>query len=262
MPSHPGRASAGHRERRQLRPRLQERLPVRPAQVRQRLERPAVADGGQDVGQFAVLGSGVMDVVGHHDRQAQLPGQHGGLGDEPVVVGRRWCDSSMKKPLLAGPSPRPKTAAYRSATARAPARSPTRRRRISSPSRHPDRATSPSVSCARRAWLKRGTPFVPAMFAFETSRHRLRHPTGERASRTRWGPRLRSPIPRRSSLTGSRWPGRRARSGRGRTGRPSITSAGGAAPGAARVVRLARRGRSPLDPDPPRPDPAVRSPGR
>ena len=30
---------------------------------------------------------------------------------------------------------------------------------------------------ARSAWLKRGTPFVPAMLARETSRHRLRQPT-------------------------------------------------------------------------------------
>ncbi len=44
-------------------------------------------DRGQDVGQFAVLGSGVVDVVRHHDRQAQLPGECGGLGDQPVVVG-------------------------------------------------------------------------------------------------------------------------------------------------------------------------------
>ena len=73
-------------------------------------------------------------------------------------------------------APAVQTVAYRSATARAPARSPTRRRRISSPSRHPDRATRPSVSSVRSAWLKRGTPFVPAMFAFETSRHRLRQP--------------------------------------------------------------------------------------
>ena len=67
-------------------PGLQERLAVRPAQVRQRLERPAVADGGQHVGQFAVLGAGVVDVVGRHDRQAELPGQLRGLGDQPVVV--------------------------------------------------------------------------------------------------------------------------------------------------------------------------------
>ena len=52
----------------------------------ERLERPAVADGGQHVGQFPVLRPGVVDVVGRHDRQAELPGQLRGLGDQPVVV--------------------------------------------------------------------------------------------------------------------------------------------------------------------------------
>ena len=148
----------------------------------------------------------------------------------------------MKKPLVAADSPRPKIAAYRSATARAPDRSPTRRRRASSPSRQPERATRPSVCSARSAWLKRGTPFVPAMFAREMSRHRLRHPTADRASSTRCGPRPRSPIPRRSSLTGSRWPGNRIRSGRGRVGTPStMGSARGVVGVSGRRVRLRRR---------------------
>ncbi len=45
-------------------------------------------DGGQDIGQLAVLGSGVVDVVGDDDRQAEPLGQRRRLGDEPVVVGQ------------------------------------------------------------------------------------------------------------------------------------------------------------------------------
>ena len=94
---------------------------------------------------------------------------------------------------------------------------------------------------ASRAWLNRGTPLVPAMLARDTSRHRLRQPTCERASRTRCGPRTRSPMPRRSSLTGSRWPGRRARAGRGRRGRPSVTAASMSGTSSATARRDARR---------------------
>ena len=45
------------------------------------------------------------------------------------------------------------------------------------------------VCSSRSAWRNRGTPLVPARFAREMSRHRLRQPTAERASRTRCGPR-------------------------------------------------------------------------
>ena len=82
------RAPERRPERRHLRARLQRRLGVRPAQVTERVERPAVLDGGQDVGQLAVLGRGVVDVVGDDDRQPEVLGKGGRLGDEPVVVGQ------------------------------------------------------------------------------------------------------------------------------------------------------------------------------
>ena len=67
--------------------RLQVRLAVRPAQVAERVECPAVPDRGQHVGQLAVLGTGVVDVVGDDDRQAERLGQRRRLRHEPVVVG-------------------------------------------------------------------------------------------------------------------------------------------------------------------------------
>ena len=125
----------------------------------------------------------------------------------------------MKKPLLAGSvaAPEEPGVALRDGPRAGP---------VADPQAAGDLAVA-AARTARRAprcarpgapGVKRGTPFVPAMFACETSRHRLRQPIAERASSTRCGPRPRSPIPRRSSLTGSRWPGSRARSGRGRTG--------------------------------------------
>jgi hypothetical protein len=47
-----------------------------------------VADGGQHVGQLAIFGSGVVDVVGDHHRQAELLGEGRRFRDEPVVVGK------------------------------------------------------------------------------------------------------------------------------------------------------------------------------
>ena len=44
-------------------------------------------DAGQDVVQLAVLGPGVVDVVGHDDRQPELVRERRVLRDEPVVVG-------------------------------------------------------------------------------------------------------------------------------------------------------------------------------
>ena len=83
-----GRGRIGRRQAEQLGLRLEVRLAVRPAQVGQRLERPAVANRGDHVLQLAALGQGVVDVVGDHGRQAELLGQAGGLGDQPVVVGQ------------------------------------------------------------------------------------------------------------------------------------------------------------------------------
>ena len=222
-------------------PGLQERLAVGPPQVAQRLERPAVADRGQDVGQLAVLGPGVVDVVGHDDRQAELVGERRRLRDEPVVVGEQVV-RELDEEAARRPARRRGRRASRSAPRRRarPARSPTRRRRASSPSRQPDSATRPSVCSASSAWLKRGTAFVPAMFARETSRHRLRQPTADRASSTRCGPRPRSPIPRRSSLTGSRWPGSRGTLGPRPRGH-AVDDRGRARSAAARSGRRVRR---------------------
>ena len=48
-----------------------------------------MADGRQDVLQLAILGKRVVDVVGDHDRQAELRGELGSLGDQPVVIGEQ-----------------------------------------------------------------------------------------------------------------------------------------------------------------------------
>ena len=47
-----------------------------------------MADGGQDVRQLAILGAGVVDVVGDDDREAERLGQRRRLRHEPVVVGQ------------------------------------------------------------------------------------------------------------------------------------------------------------------------------
>ena len=47
-----------------------------------------MADRGQDVGQLAVLGPGVVDIVGDDDRQAGCLGQRRRLRDQPVVIGQ------------------------------------------------------------------------------------------------------------------------------------------------------------------------------
>ena len=46
-------------------------------------------DGGQDVVELAVLGAGVVDRVGDHDRQSQIRRERRRLGHEPVVVGEQ-----------------------------------------------------------------------------------------------------------------------------------------------------------------------------
>ncbi len=46
-------------------------------------------DRGQDIGQLAILGPGVVDVVGHDDRQAEVVRERHRLGHEPVVVGEQ-----------------------------------------------------------------------------------------------------------------------------------------------------------------------------
>ncbi|HYL41094.1 MAG TPA: PHP domain-containing protein [Candidatus Binatus sp.] len=66
--------------------RLQVGVPVRAPQVGQGVERPAVEDRGQDVAELSILGPGVVDVVRDDRGQAQLVGERGGLGDEPVIV--------------------------------------------------------------------------------------------------------------------------------------------------------------------------------
>ncbi len=75
-------------ERRQLRAGLQVRLAIGPAQVAERVQRPAVPDRAQDVGQLTVLRASVVDVIGDDDREAGRLGQRRRLRDEPVVVGQ------------------------------------------------------------------------------------------------------------------------------------------------------------------------------
>ena len=86
-PPEPATGAILRDERGELGAGLQEGLAVGTTQLAERLERPAVADGGEDVGQFAVLRPGVVDVVGDHHGQPQLVGEGGGLGHQPVVVG-------------------------------------------------------------------------------------------------------------------------------------------------------------------------------
>ena len=63
---------------------LEVRLGVGSAQIRERIERPAVLDRGQHVVQLAVVSSGVVDVVGDDDRERERRR----FGHEPVVVGQ------------------------------------------------------------------------------------------------------------------------------------------------------------------------------
>ena len=91
IPSRHARAVAASndaRERRQLLARLEVRLAVGPAQVGERIERPAVLDRGQHVVHLAVVGRGVVDVVGDDDRQAELGREGRRFRHEPVVVGQ------------------------------------------------------------------------------------------------------------------------------------------------------------------------------
>ena len=82
-------AADARRQRGELRVGLQVRLAVGPAQVAQRLQRPAVEDAGQDVVQLTVLGSGVVDIVRDDDRQPELVRQGDVLRNQPVVVGQQ-----------------------------------------------------------------------------------------------------------------------------------------------------------------------------
>src|SRR6266540_4300613 len=66
-------------------------------------------------------------------------------------------------PLARGAVPNQR--AYRSAAARAPSRSPARRRRAISPLRQPESATTPSTCSSSSAWLKRGALLEPATLA-------------------------------------------------------------------------------------------------
>ena len=94
---HPGRPrsrdlpperAVTRRQRGHLDRRLQVGLAVRTAQVGEPVERPAVADRGQDVVELAALRAGVVDIVGDDDREVQLAGEGHRLGHEPVVVGQ------------------------------------------------------------------------------------------------------------------------------------------------------------------------------
>ena len=76
------------RHRHQLRPRLQVRLPVGSAEVRKRVQRPAMRDGRQDVAEFSIFRPSVMNIVRGDHRQAEFCGERCGLRHEPVVVGQ------------------------------------------------------------------------------------------------------------------------------------------------------------------------------
>ena len=72
-----------------------------------------MADGRQDILEFAALRPGVMDVVRHDHRQAQLVAERNRLGHEPVVVRqavmRQLEMEGPTEPLRVGPrgGPRP-----------------------------------------------------------------------------------------------------------------------------------------------------------
>ena len=67
-------------------------------------------DRGQDVGQLAVLGAGVVDVVGDDDRESGGLGQRRRLADEPVVVGqemvRQLDEEAARRRAVAAPEQR------------------------------------------------------------------------------------------------------------------------------------------------------------
>ena len=184
-----------------------------------------MADRGQDVVELAALGRGVVDVVGDDDRQPELVGQARGLRDEPVVVGQevvRQLEEEARS--SAGRVARARTAPRTAPpTARAPSRSPTRSRRASSPSRQPDSATRPSCARPSSAWREARHGLRPGQV--RPRDEPAQAPPADRVAGEQHEMRARaarSPMPRWSSLTGSRWPGSRARSGRGRAGRPSV----------------------------------------
>ena len=116
----------------------------------------------------------------------------------------------MKKPLPAGPSPRAEEPGVA-----------LRDRPRAGAIAHPQATGDLPVAAARQGDEPLGVlgqerlarsaarPSCPAMFACETSRHRLRQPIASGPAGRGAGRAARSPIPRRSSLTGSRWPGRR-----------------------------------------------------
>ena len=93
----------------QLLPACQVRLAIGPAQVAERIQRPAMADRGQDIVELAVLAPGVMDVVGDDDRQPELGRERRRLRHEPVVVGqemvRELDEEAARGGIVAAPEP-------------------------------------------------------------------------------------------------------------------------------------------------------------
>ena len=149
----------------------------------------------------------------------------------------------MKKPLVAGPSPRPNSVAYRSATARAPARSPTRSRRADLPVAAARQRDDALVVLVEQRLAEPRHALGPGQVGArqEPAQAAPADLASGRAARDA-ARAPRSPMPRRSSLTGSRCPGSRARSGRGRADGPpprSIRRAGGS------IAARPRRRRAP-----------------
>ena len=91
MPSRQARAAAGSRvaAREQLGTVGEIRLPVGAAQVGERVERPAVADRGEDVVELAVGGRGVVDVVGDDDRRPRASARAAVSATSQSSSGRR-----------------------------------------------------------------------------------------------------------------------------------------------------------------------------
>ena len=200
------------------------------AQLGQRVDRPAVADRGQHVVQLAFFGARVAHVVRDDDRQAELAGQARGLGDQPVVVGQEvvreledeagGCDPPCRAPAVRRRRrPEAPRVALRDGprTLAVAGPEPPGQLAVAAP-----RERDEALRVLREEGLgDRGAALVPARLARETSRRGC----GSRSRRARAGRGADRAAPRRSprwsSLPAARWPGSRARSGRGRAGRPS-----------------------------------------
>ena len=128
--------------------------------------------------QLAIFGLGIVDVVGHHDRQPELLGERRLLRDEPVVVRQQVVGQLDEVAGQAGRIARRIAAREepRVALARRPALRPDRRPGAGERSRRHGRRTArggPRRAARAGHGVNLGTRLVPSRFARETSRHRL-----------------------------------------------------------------------------------------